>query len=104
MDADDDLTAVGVEAVAGVNVADGADGLPGHGLVIDLGGGGDLAADQAEVGGDHGLTGHTGAGILLEAGVQDGIGNGICHLVGMAVGNTFGSKQSLLHNNRPFCI
>ena len=32
----------------------------------------------------------------------DGIGNGICHLVGVAVGNTFGSKQSLLHNQLSF--
>ena len=99
VDAALDLHGVGVEAVAGVDVADVADRLTGNSSVVHFSLGGDLTADQAEVGGDHGLAGNTGTGVLCQTCVQDSVRNGVGDLVGMAVGNTFRSKESLFHNN-----
>ena len=61
-----------------------------------------VAADQAEVSCDHGLASNTRAGILNKASIQNRIGDRIRHLVGMAVGNALGSKQSLFHNQLSF--
>ena len=58
--------------------------------------------DGHEAGGADGLAGYTGTGVLCQAGIQDGIGNGVSHLVGMAVGNTFGGKQSFFHLSDSF--
>ena len=102
MDAALDLHSIGIETVTLPGVADGTDGLPGNGIIIHLGLGGDLTADQAEVGGDHGLAGHTGAGVLGQAGIQNGIGNGVGNLVGVAIGNTFRGKESFFHVCFPF--
>ena len=60
--------------------------------------GSDLTADDAEVGGNHGLTGNTGQGVLGQAGIQNGIGNGVSNLVGVAIGNAFGGKESFFHD------
>ena len=93
-----DLYRIRIEAVTGDGIANLADHFPGDCRIVHHGLGGDLAADQTEVGSNRGLTGHTGAGVLGQAGIQNGIGNGICHLIGVAAGNTLGSKQSFFHN------
>ena len=92
-----DLNRLGIKAIAGIDIADLADGFSCHSFVVHHSLGGDLAADDAEVSGHPGLAGNTGTGILSEAGIQDGIGNGVGNLVRMAVGHTFGSKQSFFH-------
>ena len=92
------LNAVRVKAVSGIDIADFPDGIPSHLGVVHLGFGGDLAADNTEIRGDHGLAGHPGAGILRQAGVQDGIGDGVGNLVRVAVGYTFRGKESFFHN------
>ena len=97
MDAALDLHRVGIEAVLRPGVANGPDGLPGNGSIVYQGLGGDLPADQAEVGGDHGLTGHPGGRILTEAFVQDGIGDGVRHLVRVAHRDAFRGKESFFH-------
>ena len=95
---------VGVEAVARIHIADLPDGLPGNGSVVNGSFRGDLAADDAEICGDHGLAGHAGVRILGKAGVQNGVGDGVRHLVGVAVGNTFGGKKSFFHFVFPFFL
>ena len=97
MDTALDLNTVGIKAVTGINIADLTDGFPGNRCVINHGLGGDLTADDAEVGGDHGFTGHAGTGVLLEACVQDGVRDGVGNLVGVAVGYTFRGKESFFH-------
>ena len=104
MDVTLDLHRVGIEAVAGVHIADFTDGLAGDGGIVHHRLGGDLAADQAKVRGDHGLAGHTGIGVLGQAGIQDGVGNRVGYLVGVAIGDAFGGKQSFFHFYIPFSL
>ena len=93
-----DLHSVSAETGALVGITDFTDHLTGNALIVHHSLGGDLTADQAEVGGDSDLAGHTGVGVLGKAGVQDRIGNGIRHLVGVTAGDTLRCKQSLFHN------
>ena len=92
------------EAVAGIHIADLPDGLPGNGGVVNGGLRGDLAADDAEICGDHGLTGHAGMGVLGKAGVQNGVGDGVRYFVRVSVGDTFRGKKSFFHFVFPFCL
>ena len=92
MDLAQHLDGIGAEAGICMGIADGSDDLTGDSLVVHLSGGGDLTADHAKISGDHDLAGHTGVRILRQASIQDGIGDGICHLVGVAAGNTFRGK------------
>ena len=92
-----DFHGVGVKAALRVHIADFPDHLPGNGRIVHLGRGGNLAADEAEVGGDHGFAGYPGVGVLSQAGIQDGIGDSVCHLVRVAAGNTFRGKKSFFH-------
>ena len=95
---------VGVEAVAGVDIADLPDGLPGNGSVVNGSFRGDLAADDAEIRGDHSLAGHAGMGVLRKAGVQNGVGDGVRYFVRVSVGDTFRGKKSFFHFVFPFCL
>ena len=104
MDAALNFHRVGVKAVAGADIADLPDGLPGNGSVVNGSFRGDLAADDAEIRGDHSLAGHAGMGVLRKAGVQNGVGDGVRHLVGVAVGDTFGGKKSFFHFVFPFFL
>ena len=92
-----DFHGIGIKAALRVHIADFPDHLPGYRRVVHLGTGGNLAADEAEVGGDHGFAGYPGIRVLGKAGIQDGIGDGVCHLVRVAAGNTFRGKESFFH-------
>ena len=92
VDAALNLHGIGTEAVVGIYIADFADCFLGNCLVVNHCLGGDFTADQTEIGGDHGFAGHTGVGILSQAGVQDRIGNGVSNLVGVTVGDTLRGK------------
>ncbi len=86
-----------VEAhVRGV-VADFPDGLADDVRHIDPGGGGDFAGDHGHAGGDQGFAGHPGLFVLADDGVEDGVGNLIRHLVGMAFGDRFGGEEIVRH-------
>ena len=92
MDTALDLHRIRIEAVAGIDITDLTNSLTGNFLVIYHSFGGNLTADDAEVGGHHGFTSNTGCRILSQASIQDGIRNRVSNLIGVAVGYTFGSK------------
>jgi hypothetical protein len=93
VDAGDDGAGVAVEAVEGVVVADGLDGATDYLLEVDVGLGGDFSGDDYQAGGGEGFTGDTAIGVFGEAGVEDGIGNLVGDLIGMAFGYGFRGKQ-----------
>ena len=82
-----------VEAHFGAGVADILDGLTNDGGEVGVTLGGDLAGDDGHAGGHEGLTGHVGVGILLEQGVEHGIGDLVSDFVGMAFGHGFRSEE-----------
>ena len=87
VDGGDDGAGVGVEAVEGVVVADGGDDAAHQALEIDVGLGGDFAGDDHQAGGGQGFGGDAAVGVLLQAGVQNGVGDLVGNLVGMAFGD-----------------
>ena len=62
-------------------------------IEIELRLGRDFAADDDDVALDVGLAGHAAAFVLREAGVEDGVGNGVGNLVRMAFADGFGRKN-----------
>src|SRR5690606_14663944 len=80
-------------AVAGIRVADGADGRAGDGGDVEDRGRGDLAGDHDEPGGDQRLAGDAGRGVVLEGGVEDGVADLIRDLVGVALRHGFGGEE-----------
>ena len=56
-------------------------------LEIDVGLGGDFAGNDHQAGGGQRLGGDAAVGILLQAGVQNGVGDLVGNLVGMAFGD-----------------
>ena len=86
---------VGVEHVVVVHVADFADGLAGDLDEIELGLGGDFAADDDDVGFGVALAGDAAELVLREAGVQHGIGNGVANLVRVAFADGLGGKDKV---------
>ena len=87
VDGGDDGAGVGVEAVERVVVADGGDHAAHQALEIDVGLGGDFAGDDHEAGGGQGFGGDAAVGVLLQAGVENGVGDLVGNLVGMAFGD-----------------
>ena len=84
---------VGVEAVESVVVADGGDDAANQTLEIDVGLGGDLAGNDHQSGGRQRLGGDAAVRVLLQAGIENGVGDLIGNLVGVAFGNGFRGKQ-----------
>ena len=62
-------------------------------LEIDVGLGRDFAGDDDQAGGGQRLAGDAAVGILVEAGVQDGVGNLVGDLVGMTFGDGLRRKK-----------
>ena len=94
VDAGDYGAGVAVKAVDGVVVTDGADGTADYVLEIDVGFGGDFSGDDHEARGGKGFASYAAGGIFGETGVEDGVGNLVGDLIGMAFSYGFGSKQS----------
>ena len=94
--ADRDLHATGlaVEALLGVVVADlehhAADDV--HHLGVALGG--DLAGDVHLAGGEQGLDGDAGPGVLAQEVVEDGVADLVGHLVGVSLGDGLRGEQA----------
>ena len=84
---------VRVKHVVVVDVADFADGVAGDLHEVELGLGGDLAADDGDVGLHVGFAGDAAELVLREAGVQHGVGNGVGDFVRMAFADGLGRKD-----------
>ena len=61
---------------------------------------GHLACDVDEAGGGHRLDGHARAGIGVEQGVEDRIGNAVTDLVGVTFSDGLGREKLLTHRSR----
>ncbi len=84
VDAGDDGAGVGVEAVEGVVIADGGDDAADERLEVDVSLGGDFAGDDDQAGRGEGFGGDAAVGVLLQAGVQNGVRDLVGDFVGMA--------------------
>ena len=84
-----------VEAVVGPRVADVTDGVADDRLDVDVGRRRDLAEDHHQAGRRGGLARDPGVRILADDRVQDGVGDLVAHLVGMAFGDRLGGEQVL---------
>ena len=91
---------VGVEHIVVVHIADFANGLAGQLHVVELGLGGDLTADHGDVGLHVGFTGDAAELVLRKAGVQDGIGDRVGDLVGMALADGLGREDEAVAHER----
>jgi hypothetical protein len=85
LNGDEEVEGLVVEALGGVIVADVLDSVADNLLVIDLGLGGDLAEDHDHTGLGGSLASNLGHGVLSQAGIEDGIGDLIGNLVGVAL-------------------
>ena len=93
----EDTAGRGVEHIIGLGVADAADGAAHRILDIYVGLGLNLAHHHHHAGGAEALAGHLGFGVLAQELVQDGVGNLVGHLVGMALAYRLGCEQIILH-------
>ncbi len=93
---DEDSACLVIKAFVGVIVADVFDGIACDLLEVECGFGGDLACDDDQSGVEEGFACNATTGIFFEAGIKDCIGDLVCHLVGVAFGDGFGSKQKIL--------
>jgi hypothetical protein len=87
------------EGLVGVGVADFLDRLAHDLLVIQLGVGRDLAGEHDVVALDERFAGDAAELVLLEAGVENGVGNVIAHLVRVAFGYRLGRKREVRHGS-----
>ena len=87
VDGRDDRAGVGVEAIESIVVADGGDDATHQALKINVGFGGDFASDDDQPGGCQRFSGDAAVGILLQAGIQNGVRNLIGNLIRMAFGD-----------------
>lgn len=84
LDGDQDVASLVVEALGGVIVSDILDGISDDLLVIETGLGCDLAEDHHHTGLGGRLASDLGEGVILQAGIEDGIRDLIRNLVGVA--------------------
>ena len=85
-----------VEAVVGTGIADFPDGVPDHGLEVDIGRCADLSEDHHQARGGCGLAGNPRIRIGGDDRVEDRVAHLIAHLVGVTLGHRFGGEQVLL--------
>lgn len=69
-----------------------------HADVVDVGLGGDLTGQQHQTGGAQGFSGHARLGVLGQQGVQDGVGDLVCDLVGVTFGDGLGGEEVFAHD------
>lgn len=84
---------VRVKNIIIVDVANAADGVADDAFKVELRVGGDFAGEDDHVAFDECFGGHAAAFVLREAGVEDRVGNGVAHFVGVAFANRFGGKN-----------
>ena len=86
-------TGVAVKAVLAPVIANVPDHLPGDVGDVHIAAGGDLAHHVDQSGAGRGLAGHAAVGVLLQNGVQDGVGDLVADLVGVALRDGFGGEE-----------
>ena len=77
-------------AVPDLGVTNFGDGGANHLLVVEFSARGDFTTESDKIVFHHGLAGHSAAGVLLETGVENRVGDGVTHLVGVAFGDGLG--------------
>ena len=90
LNGDEQVAGLVIEALGGVVVANVLDSITNDLLVVNVGAGGDLAEDHDHAGLGGSLTGDLGEGVLLEAGIEDGIRDLISDLVGVTLTDRLG--------------
>lgn len=95
-----DVAGLVVEALVGGVVADLLDGASDDVLVVNGSLGGDLTEDHDHTGLGGRLASDLGEGVLSKAGIEDGIGNLITDLVGVAFTDGFRLVASLVIDSR----
>lgn len=93
LNGDEQVAGLVVETLGGVIVADVLDGVADDLLVVELGLGGDLAKDHDHTGLGGRLASDLGEGVLSQAGIENGVGNLIGDLVGVALANRLGLRN-----------
>ena len=93
VDARDHRAGIGIEAVERVVVADRSNHPTDQALEIDVGLGRDLARDDHQAGRRQGFRRHAAVRILLQAGIENGVGDLVGNFVRVAFGNGFRGKQ-----------
>lgn len=90
-----DVTGLVVETLLGRVVTNLLDSVSDDLLVVDLRPGGDLTKDHDHTSFGGGLTSDLGEGVLSETSVEDGIGDLVTDLVGVALTNGLGSEKEV---------
>lgn len=85
LDGDEDVAGLVVETLAGVVVANVLDGATDDFLVVEAGLGGDFTENHNHTGLGGSLASDLGEGVLLEAGIEDGIRDLVGNLVGVTL-------------------
>ncbi len=93
-----------VKADTCLGVADALDGLAYHFAQVDPRRRGDLAEDGGEAGGHHRLARHPRQRVFAQHLVEDRIGDGIRHLVGVTFGDGFGGEQVTFGHGSTRCF
>ncbi len=96
VDGGDHGAGVGVEAVEGVVVADRGHHAAHQALEVDVGLGGDFAGNDDQAGCGEGFGGDAAIGVLLQAGVENGVRDLVGNLVRMAFGDGLRGKQKTI--------
>lgn len=89
MDVSKDQARIGRKAQGRVGIADIGNDFPGQGRHIDGGRRGDFTSQGQDIAGNKGFDSHVRGRILRQVGVDDGVGNLVTNLIGMAFGHGF---------------
>ncbi len=84
---------VGIESDAGLGISDALDRVAHDLAQVDPCRRRDLAEDRGEAGGDHRLACHARLRVLAQHLVEDRIGDGVRHLVGVTFSDGLGGEQ-----------
>jgi len=95
-ESDKDVAGLVVESLRGVIIADVLDRVTDDLLVVDDSLGSDFTADEDHASLGNRFAGNFGVGILLEMGVQDGVGHLITDLVRVTFSDRLGSEEERL--------
>ncbi|URD93002.1 hypothetical protein MUK42_28113 [Musa troglodytarum] len=93
LDVDEHLAAVGIQTDVVGHEPDGAAGVADDLLVVDVGLGGDLPEHHDHVGLGAGLAGDLAVGILLQASIENGVGDLIAEFIRVSLVHRLGGEK-----------